>query len=202
LGSPGKGSVYGPERFEQIIALSDYLHLSEYLCASLLESATEYGPRISRDVFPTAVILYHRFRHDLLKVVLYLWEAGYLLPEDGATQMLRATCDQWEDAYLGDAESSSSPKNPTDKLLRLMDKLQGEMDESMPTPKRLPMVPSLPDAVKNDRVKALRKEQRLIMRILHFRAVSENMGFDEAVYLVKWMKSRGSADSVTRMAYA
>lgn len=83
-----------------------------------------------------------------------------------------------------------------------MDKLQGEMDESMPTPKRLPMVPSLPDAVKNDRVKALRKEQRLIMRILHFRAVSENMGFDEAVYLVKWMKSRGSADSVTRMAYA
>ncbi len=83
-----------------------------------------------------------------------------------------------------------------------MGKLQGEMDETIPTPKRLPIVPSLPEAVKIDQVKALRREQRMVMRILHMRAVTESMGFDEALYLVNWLKSRGSADSVTRMAYA
>jgi hypothetical protein len=97
---------------------------------------------------------------------------------------------------------SSRVTNLTAKLLALIDKVGIEIEESLPGPRRLQIVPSLPDPIKNDRVKSLRKEQRMLLRILYVRAVLEIVPFGETLNLVAWMKGRRTSDSVTRMAFA
>ncbi len=139
---------------------------------------------------------------------MLMWEVAFVEQPDAATELVRAYLREWESAVCQagpGAGSSSSASSLTTVLLDRIDVLQSHIAESLPGTTRLPLVPSLAEGIPRERVRSLRREQRLLLRILHGRTLgdeNDRTSAAEIFRLVLWMKQRNGMGSLSRMAYA
>ncbi|GHJ88646.1 hypothetical protein NliqN6_5048 [Naganishia liquefaciens] len=214
------GIQYPPSRVADCIFLSDYLHISETLSASLLEEADRQAPRYGRTSTDTAIKLFHevvRTRIECLKLTLkslesqYDEETGERIDDTqyGPTAELlqRAAEMLYQRSNLG-LSANGAKSNTTsgtsdsffDSALKQLEKCGVWIEETCPGDRRLALATRLPADVQALRVAECRSHQRGLLKLLYTVSSDGKLRKSDLIGLVKWLKARSEVDGLTIMA--
>lgn len=214
------GIKYAPSLIAEINFLSDYLHISEILSASLLDEAARQAPRYGRTSIDTAIKLFHeivRARIECVKLTLKeiepQWDEETGERTDGAeygqtAELLRGAADMLYQrsgasaSGLGAKSTISSGSNDSffDSALKEIEKCSAWIEETCPGDRRLPIATQLPVDVQTLRVAECRSHQRGLLKLLYIIASQGKLRKSDLIGLVKWLKARTEVDGLTIMA--
>lgn len=214
------GIQYSPSRVSECIFLSDYLHVSEDLSASLLEEAARQAPRYGRTSIDTAIKLFHeivRTRIECVKLTLkgiepqYDEETGERTDEGeyGPTAELLQKAADMLYQRTGPGPTGIGAKSTTtlgssdsffDSALKQIEKCSTWIDETCPGDRRLPLATQLPADVQTLHVAECRSHQRGLLKLLYIVASEGKLRKSDLIGLVKWLKGRSEVDGLTIMA--
>lgn len=214
------GIQYAPSRVAECNFLSDYLHISETLSASLLEEAARQAPRYGRTSIDTAIKLFHeivRTRIECVKLTLkgleprYDEETGERIDEaqyGPTTELLQRAAEMlYQRSNPGQATNGAKSTTTSaasdsffDSAMKQLEKCTLWIEETCPSDRRLPLATQLPADVQALRVTECRSHQRGLLKLLYIVSSEGKLRKSDLIGLVKWLKARTEVDGLTIMA--
>ena len=194
-------------RIEEIVFISDYLHLSEPLSASILQLASEQSSRHGRSPVETSIKIFHdlvSLRLDCLKWVLAA-PTTFVAPQGQGMETTRLVLDTaFEEVYNKQRFELRGTKSSVDGfgdgILKQIAECTRWIDETSPVSgKRLPQATRLAEDVQIARVQGCRSHQRALAKCLYEVGASGKLGKMDLIGLVKWLKAREEMDGTTVM---